>query len=173
MTTTDYLLNGLFVFSVLRQVRERRLDLQSILLPLGIVAFVAHSYIHTVPSAGNDLVLVGLLASVGITLGVLSGLTTRVRVGDDGAARTRVGWIAGSLLIGGMLARMVFVLAAEHGAGGAISSFSATNHLTAAAWTVALVAMALCEIIARMVTVQVRAYRMTGTVAGLPIPAAA
>ena len=59
---------------------------------------------------------------------------------------SRIGPLAGSLLIGGFLARMAFVLAAENGAGSAIRSFSITNHISAAAWPVALVAMALLQI---------------------------
>ena len=38
-------------------------------LPLVLVAFVAHTYIHPIPTAGNDLVPIGLLASIGLTLG--------------------------------------------------------------------------------------------------------
>jgi hypothetical protein len=162
MTTSDYILNALFVFLVVRQAYERRLDARSALLPLVIVFVVAREYVHAIPTAGNDLVLVGLLAAAGIGLGVLSGLATRVRRGDDGAAYARIGWVAGALLIGGFCARMVFVLAVHNGAEPAIRSFSIAHQIGAAAWPMALVSMALCEVSARVLVLQVRRHRLTG-----------
>jgi len=107
MTTTDYLINALFVLVVVRQARERELDLRSVVVPLVLLAFVAHSYVHSIPTAGNDLVLIGLLALVGLTLGVISGFATHVRRGTNGLAVARVGWLAGVLLVFGITARMV------------------------------------------------------------------
>ena len=161
MTTIDYLINLVFVFVVLRQVRERELDVRGLVAPLVLVFFVAQHYVRTIPTAGNDLVLVFLLASVGLTLGILRGLATRVRLGDGGVALARVGWLAGGLLIAGICARMVFVFAVDNGAEPAIRSFSVAHHLGAAAWPVALVAMALCEVTARLVTVALRGHRLT------------
>ena len=69
----------------------------------------------SIPTAGNDLVLVSVLASVGLALGITGGFATHVRLGDDGFALARVGWIAGALLIAGICARMVFVLAVSNG----------------------------------------------------------
>jgi hypothetical protein len=166
MTTTDYLINALFIFVVLRQARERRVDLRTFVAPMIVVAYVAHLYIHTIPTVGNDLVLVAALAGVGLALGVAGGFATHVRVGDDGFALARVGWTAAGLLIAGISSRLVFVWAVNHGARHAIVSFSAANHIGAAAWPVALVAMALIEVGARLVTVQLRARRMTA--GGLP-----
>jgi hypothetical protein len=161
MTTSDYLINALFVLVVLRQARERRLDLRSIVVPLAMVAFVARMYVHSLPTAGNDLVLVGTLVAVGLTLGILCGLATQVRAGDDGSALARVGWLAGGLLIAGIGARMVFAFALGHGAEPAVRSFSISHQIGAAAWPVALVAMALCEVTARIAIVQLRGRRVT------------
>ena len=77
MTFTDYLINGLFVLIVLRQARERELDRRSAVIPLAIVAYVAHLYVHSIPTAGNDLLLVAALGTVGLTLGLASGFATR------------------------------------------------------------------------------------------------
>jgi hypothetical protein len=163
MTTTDYLINAAFVLVVLRQARERQLDLRGLVVPLVVVFFVARLYVHSIPSAGNDLVLVGLLASAGLALGLLSGFATHVRVGGDGVAIARVGWLAGGLLIAGICARMVFVFALNHGAEPAIRAFSIAHQIGAAAWPLALVSMALCEVTARLMTVQLRGRRLTGT----------
>jgi len=168
MTTTDYLINALFVFVVLRQARERQLDVRSFVVPLVVVFYVAHLYVHSIPTAGNDLGLVALLTGVGLMLGVLGGFATHVRAGSDGVALARVGWLAGGLLIAGISARMVFVFAVHHGAEPAIRSFSIAHHIGAAAWPLALVSMALFEVAARLVTVQLRGRRLCdGPIAGL------
>jgi len=163
MTTSDYLINAVFVLVVLRQARERQLDVRSALIPLVVVLFVAQRYVHSIPTSGGDLVLVGMLACVGLMLGVLSGCATHVRVGADGMALARVGWLAACLLVAGICARMVFAFAMSHGAEPSIRSFSVANHIGPAAWPLALVAMALCEVTARVVTVQLRGRRATGT----------
>ena len=165
MTFTDYLINAVFVLVVLRQARERQVDLRSLVAPLVLVFFVAQRYVHSIPTAGNDLVLVGLLASIGLGLGLLSGFATRVRVDGSGVALARVGWTAGALLIAGICARMIFVFAVNNGAEPAIRSFSIAHHIGAAAWPTALVAMALCEVTARLITVQLRARHATGSAA--------
>ena len=58
MTTTEYLLNAAFVLFVLRQARERELDRRSVIVPLALMLFVGSQYLHTLPTAGNDLVLI-------------------------------------------------------------------------------------------------------------------
>lgn len=70
MTATEWITDIILILVVFRQLREGRLDLKSFLIPLGIVAFVAYMYLDTVPTGGNDLVLIGTLMSVGAALGV-------------------------------------------------------------------------------------------------------
>jgi len=175
MTTTDYLINAVFVFVVLRQARERVLDVRSLLVPLAVVAYVAHMYVHSIPTAGNDLLLVGALASVGLALGVAGGYATHVRVDRDHVGYARVGWIAGILLIAGLSARMIFVFAIHNGFEPAVRSFSIANDIGAAAWPLALVSMAIIEVTARILVVQLRARRMGASLAaaGAAVPAAA
>jgi hypothetical protein len=93
MTTSEYFLNAAFVLLVLRQARERELDRRSVIVPLVLMIFVGTQYLHTLPTAGNDLVLISGLASVGLLLGLLGGFATHLRAGD-GVALARVGWIA-------------------------------------------------------------------------------
>jgi hypothetical protein len=167
MTTTDYLINALFLLIVVRQARPRELDRRSVIIPLAIVAFVAHLYVHTIPTAGNDVLLIGALGCVGLALGVASAFATCVRPGANGRAVARVGWIAGTLLIAGIGSRMVFAFAVSHGARHALANFSYTHQIGAAAWPVALVLMALLEVSTRIVIVQLRgrrAMRATSTI---------
>ena len=159
MTTSEYLLNAAFVLLVLRQVRERELDRRSVIVPLVLMMFVGAQYLHTVPTAGNDLTLIVLLAAVGLTFGVVGGLATKVRA-EGGVALARVGWIAGGLLVLGIGSRMAFAFAVGHGFDPAVRSFSIAHQIGAAAWPVAFVLMALIEVGSRLAIVQIRGRRL-------------
>ena len=173
MTTIDYIINAAFVFIVLRQARERALDRRSVIIPLALVAYVGQLYIHTIPTAGNDLVLMGALGTLGLALGVAGGFATHVRAGEHGLAVARVGWIAGGLLIAGIGSRMVFAFAVSHGARHAVASFSVAHQIGAAAWPVALVLMALVEVTTRIAIVQLRGRQALLAAGPVAIPAAA
>jgi len=170
MRTTDYLINAVFVLIVFHQARERELDRRSVIVPLAIVAYVAHLYVRSIPTAGNDLVLIAALGSLGLALGIASGFATHVRLGENGLAVARVGWIAGALLVAGIGSRMVFAFALSHGARHSIASFSSAHQIGAAAWPVALVLMALLEVSVRIAIVQLRGRH---AISGAAIPAAA
>jgi hypothetical protein len=172
MTTTDYLINALFVLIVFRQARERKLDRRSLIIPLALVAAVAQMYVHSIPTAGNDLVLIGALATVGLACGVISAFATHVRADERGFAVARVGWLAGSLLVAGISSRMVFEFAVSNGGRHAVASFSIAHHISAAAWPVALVAMAVLEVAARVVIVHLRGREALRAIPNA-IPAAA
>jgi hypothetical protein len=160
MTTSEYLLNAAFVLLVLRQARERELDRRSVIVPLVLMFFVGVQYLHTLPTAGNDLVLIVLLAAVGLTFGVVGGFATHVRADGTGLARARVGWVAGGLLVLGIGARMAFAFAVGHGFEPTVRNFSITHQIGAAAWPVALVLMALLEVGTRIAIVQIRGLRL-------------
>jgi len=161
MTTTDYILNAAFVLLVLRQAWERELDRRSVIVPLVLMFFVGSQYLRSVPTAGNDLALIGTLAATGLALGVAGGLATQVRRGD-GVALARVGWIAGGLLVLGIGARMAFAFAVGHGLEATVRTFSIDHEIGAAAWPVALVVMALAEVAARLAIVQARGRLLVG-----------
>ncbi len=175
MTITDYLINAMFLLLVARQARERELDRRSVIVPLVILFFVAQMYLHSIPTAGNDLVLIGLLAAVGLTLGFASGFATHVRAGANGLAVARVGWLAAGLLVAGIGSRMVFAFALGHGLRPDIASFSIAHHISAAAWPTALVLMAICEVTTRIAIVQLRGRKATSDQAAFTatIPATA
>jgi hypothetical protein len=172
MSTTDYLINALFILIVLRQARERELDRRSAIIPLAIVVYVAHLYVRSIPTAGNDLVLIAALGSIGLGLGIASGFATHVRAGENGLALARVGAIACALLIAGIGSRLVFAFALSHGARDAIASFSYAHEISAGAWPVALVLMALLEVSTRILIVQLRGrHAMQAGTARIPAAA--
>ena len=73
--------------------------------------------------------------------------------------------------IAGVGARMVFYFAATHGAGPAIAAFSIAHHITGpAAWTAALVMMALADVLTRLAVVYLRGRRLIAM--GTPVIAA-
>jgi hypothetical protein len=160
MNFTDWLVNIALIAVVLRQVRWNRMDRRFVVLPLALVSVAVFSYLHTIPTAGNDLVLVAALASVGITFGGLSALATSIRTDGGQYALSRSRALAVALWIIGIGSRMAFVLYSEHGGESHITSFSAHHNITTGdAWTAALVLMALAEVVTRVGVLMFRAHR--------------
>ena len=159
MTLSDYLLDIALIAVVALQVRGRRLSVRSLLIPVGIVAWAAAHYLHGVPTSGNDLVLVGLAAGLGTTLGVLSGLATRVTVDAEGHPFAQAGLVAAVLWVVGVGTRFAFQLYASHGGGPAVERFSAAHGINSMeAWVAALILMAMGEALSRTAIVGLRAF---------------
>jgi hypothetical protein len=161
VSATDYIINAILVLLVLRQIRENRLDLVSLVLPVVLVGAAAAYYLHSVPVAGSDIALDLTLAAAGAILGVACALTTRMRRGADGVALARAGVAAAILWVVGIGSRMGFALYSSHGGSPAITRFSIAHDITSsAAWVAALVMMALAEVVARTLTLRLRALRL-------------
>ncbi|MEU8729841.1 hypothetical protein AB0C68_10780 [Streptomyces tendae] len=169
MTTTEWITDIALVLVVFRQLREDRLDRKTFLIPLGIVAFVAYSYLDSVPTGGNDLVLIGALTAVGAALGVAGGVYTRIRA-LGGQLMIKAGAVSAILWVLGMGARMGFQVWVEHGGGADdIARFSIAHHITGdQAWVTAFVLMAVTEVVTRVGTIYVRSRARAGAVAGAP-----
>ncbi|MEU6288709.1 hypothetical protein [Streptomyces sp. NPDC046988] len=165
MTTTEWITDIVLVLVVFRQLREGRLDRKTFLIPLGIVAFVAYSYLDSVPTAGNDLVLIVALTAVGAALGVAGGVYTRIRA-LDGHLMIKAGAVSAILWVLGMGARMGFQIWAEHGGGADdVARFSVAHHITSdQAWVTAFVMMAVTEVVTRVATIYLRSRARAGAV---------
>ncbi|WP_329123379.1 hypothetical protein [Streptomyces sp. NBC_01465] len=176
MTTTEWITDIALLLVVFRQLREGRLDLKTFLIPLGIVAFVAHTYLDSIPTAGNDLVLIGTLVGAGAVLGIAGGVYTRIRPAG-GHLLIKAGAVSAVLWVVGMGARMGFQLWVEHGGGADnVGRFSIAHHITSdQAWTAAFVLMALTEVVTRLATIYLRsrtvrpAPRAAGVAASSPV----
>ncbi len=157
MTTSDWIIDIALILIVLRQVREARIDRRFVLIPAGIVAWVAHSYLHDIPTTGNDVALIAVFVAVGLALGIAGGLTTRVRA-ENGVAYVKAGLVPAGLWVLSMSGRLAFILWITHSAGeAALARFSVAHQITGQnAWTVALVLMALGEVISRVGILLVR-----------------
>jgi hypothetical protein len=174
VNATGYIINAILVLLVVRQIRESRLDLISLVLPVVLVAGAAAYYLRTVPTSGNDITLDLTLAAAGAALGGLCALATRLRRGSDGIALARAGALAAVLWVVGVGARMGFAFSSDHGAGPAIARFSVAHQITGTdAWVAALVMMALAEVSARLVVLRLRARRLPAADAAMRAPARA
>lgn len=175
MTFTDYLLDLALIGMVLIQIRGRTLTVRNLLLPVGIVVYVADRYLRAVPTAGNDLILVAGCTAIGITLGALCGHFTTVTRGGDGRPFARAGAIAAALWVLGVGTRFAFQLYTSHGGAEAVGRFSVSHGIPlatiSAAWTAALILMALGEALSRTGVLALRAVRLGGLTAG-PVRAA-
>ncbi len=165
-----YLVNAFLVLLVVRQIREHRLDLAALAVPVLAVGAAAVLFLHSVPGRGNDIALELICASIGAVMGVLAGLATHLRRSGDGVPLGRAGWLAASLWVAGVGARMAFGFAASHGAGPAIGRFSAGQQITGSdAWVAALVMMALADVLARLAVVYLRGRRLAAGSAAQPV----
>jgi hypothetical protein len=174
MNANMYVINAILVLMVVRQIREHRLDLASLAIPVVAVGAAAAFFLHSVPGGGNDVALELLCLSAGAAMGAVGGLATRLRVGADGAPLGRAGALAASMWIGGVGARMAFAFAITHGAGPAIARFSIAHQITgSAAWVAALVMMALADVLTRLVVVYLRGRRLAAGPAATPAPISA
>lgn len=170
-TTSTYLINAILVLLVVRQIREHRLDLRSLAVPVLAVGAAALMFLHSVPDGGNDIVLELTCVSAGAIMGGLAGLTTHLRRDAGGQVMGRAGWLAAGLWITGVGARMAFVFAATHGAGPAIGRFSVMHQITGSqAWVAALVMMALADVLTRLAVLFLRGRRMAARTAPVPAP---
>jgi hypothetical protein len=157
MTITDWIIDIALVLIVFRQLREERLTARTILLPIALMSWAGFTYLHSIPTGGNDLVLIGLLTAVGVVFGILGGLLTRVRYGS-GNVYIKATVSAAALWVVSMGFRMGFAVWSSYGSGVShIASFSAAHDITSGqAWVTALILMAFGEVVVRLGTIIIR-----------------
>jgi len=173
-TTSAYIVNGILVLLVVRQIREHRMDLRGLAGPVLAVGAAAVFFLRSVPAGGNDVLLELACVAAGAVMGCLSGLFTHLRRDRDGLVLGHAGWVSASLWVTGVGARMAFVFAAYHGLGPAIGRFSVAHHITSKqAWAAALVMMALADVLTRLAVLFVRSRRLAATPAAVPATPAA
>ena len=145
MTFSDYLIDITLISIVLVQMRGRKLTAHSLLLPVGIVAYVAITYLKAIPTNGNNLLLIGACAAVGATLGGLAAASPRC-TSTATASRWPRRAFGRRPLDSGHRRRLAFQLYASHGGGTGDEDFSVAHSISAAtAWTAALILMAISE----------------------------
>jgi hypothetical protein len=163
MSTSTYIFDSALVLLVLWQIKERPMTARLLVRPLVILAAVVATYFQTIPTAGNDLLLIAAVGLIGATIGTASGFTAIMRRDESGEVRTRSGWWSGFFWVLGMGSRFAFAIWISHGGAASIASFSAHNSITGAgAWTDALLLMAVCEVVGRTLVQAARWRRLQG-----------
>jgi hypothetical protein len=158
---STYLISAVLILMVVRQIREHPLDLRSMAAPVIAVGIAAVLFLHSVPLGGNDIALEAACVLTGAAMGMVGGFATRLRLDADGQPLGRAGWLAASMWVGAVGARLAFAMAATYGAGPAIARFSVAHHITGStAWVAALVMMALADVLTRLVVIYLRGRRL-------------
>ena len=162
MTTTDWIIDITLVLIVFRQLREEAVSKFTFLVPVAIIGFAAKNYLHSIPTAGNDLALIALFTGVGVVFGLLGGLLTRVRA-RAGKVYIKATAGAAGLWVASMGFRLGFAVWSSHASGAAhLTSFSVAHHITTGqAWVTALILMAFGEVVVRLGTIGVRAWALS------------
>jgi hypothetical protein len=163
MTTSTYIIDSALVLLVLLQIRDRRLTRRLLVMPLVILGVAVSNYFHAIPTTGNDLLLIAAIGVIGAAIGIASGFSAIMRRREDGTVTTRAGWWSGFFWVLGMGSRFAFAIWIAHGGAASIASFSAQNSITSgAAWTDALLMMAVCEVVGRTLIQAARWRRLEG-----------
>lgn len=151
MSTFDYILGIGALVLILWNMRRHELTDRRLRRPVIIAVVVGISFLHAIPTAGADGVLVGFGALAGIACGTISALATRVeRDGTTGAVISAATPLAVAVTAGAFVSRMGFAVAATNGLGPAIGRFSHGIGVDSAqAWIAALVLMAVADLVVR------------------------
>jgi hypothetical protein len=160
MSTTEILIFvGLAALIIGTQVGRHTLTLRRMILPLVAVVVVGSQYLQSIPTAGNDLDFYLWCTAAGIAFGVLAAALMKVsRDRTSGQIVTEAGVGYASLWIAVFGGRLAFAYFATHGFGPTVGQFSIDHLITAAAWTPALVLMALAMVAVRVLVVAGRAF---------------
>ena len=157
MNFSDYILDSALVLIVLLQFKERAMTRRQLIRPIVILGIAVASYFHGIPTQGNDLSLILAFAVLGATIGILSGVTVLMRRADDGATMFRSGPGSAFFWVLGMGSRFAFIYWVTHEGAATIAHFSANHSITGSnTWTVALLAMAVCEVVSRTAVMALR-----------------
>jgi len=163
MTTFDYVISLAGLAFMLYVMREGELTDRRLRRSLIIAGVLAVNFLHGVPTAGADLVLVVLGVVGGVACAVVGALGTRLELRPDGRVVARAGAVAFVVTIVAFGGRMGFAFAATHGLGPAIGRFSASTGITSErAWVAALVLMMVTDIALRAVLLWVRREQLLG-----------
>jgi hypothetical protein len=175
MTTTQWILNLVLLAWVLsRNLGTRPVRRTTFVVPALLVALASAAYLRDVPTQGNDgrLELVG--AVVGVGLGVLSALLTRVGRAPDGRLVVTAGAAFAALWVAVIGGRVAFAEWATHDGARAVGEFSMRHAITGAgAWTAAFVLLALGMVAGRYATTGVALARRSRETAVLTTGGAA
>jgi len=131
--------------------------------PLIILGIAVANYLHGIPTQGNDLTLTAVFAVLGALIGIASGVSVIMHRHEDGTVTFRSGWASGFFWVLGMGSRFAFIYWITHSGASSIAHFSANHSITGSeAWTVALLGMAVFEVVSRTAVMFLRWKQLQG-----------
>jgi hypothetical protein len=159
MTLTEIaIFVGMAAAVILTQLGRRQVSVRRFLIPLAAVAFVGYSYLHTVPTVGGDLDFEILCTIAGAAFGILAASLVKVeRDGNTGKVIMEAGIAYASVWILVFGSRLAFAWLATNSLRHQVGQFAIQHAITSsAAWTAALVLMAVAMVLTRTVVVGAR-----------------
>lgn len=159
MNALDYILDAVLVATIFVQFRGRRLTPRNLALPVAIVVYFLFAYLKGVPTARNDLYLIGGGVLLGLVFGVGAGAFTRVYY-DEKGIYAKAGLLAATFWATGVVLRTAFSLYATDGGASADRAIGRLMHawdITSSNAIVAcLLLMVLVEVGSRQLIVAAR-----------------
>jgi hypothetical protein len=172
MNALDYILDAVLVATIFLQFRGRRLNVRNLGLPIAIVVYFLLAYLKGVPTAGNDLYLIGGGVALGLIFGVGAGAFTRVYPGEKGIY-AKAGLLAAAFWATGVVLRTAFSLYASDGGASADRTIGRVMHswdITSSNAIVAcLLLMVLVEVGSRQLIVGARYFSLRKRTATSPL----
>jgi hypothetical protein len=159
MSTTEILtFVGIAALIIGTSMGRHTLTARRMILPLLVAAVVGKMYITSIPTAGNDVDFYLWCVAAGIAFGVLAAALMKVsRDATSGQIFTEAGVAYATIWVAIFGGRLAFAYFATHSFGPTVAQFSIDHLITAAAWTPALVLMALVMVATRVLVVGGRA----------------
>jgi hypothetical protein len=171
MNVLDYILDAVLVATIFLQFRGRRLTIRNLGLPIAIVVYFLFAYLKGVPTAGNDLYLIGGGGALGLIFGVGAGAFTRVYPGEKGIY-AKAGLLAAAFWTVGVVLRTAFSLYASDGGASADRTIGRVMHswdITSSSAIVAcLLLMVLVEVGSRQFIVGAQYFSLRKRAATSP-----
>ncbi len=159
MNALDYILDAVLVATIFLQFRGRRLTPRNLVLPVAIVLYFLFAYLKGVPTAGNDVYLIGGGITLGLVFGLGAGFFTQVYEGNKGIY-AKAGIVAAVFWTVGVALRTAFSLYASDGGASADHHIAQVMHswdITSSNAIVAcLLLMVLVEVGSRQLIVGAR-----------------
>jgi hypothetical protein len=143
---------------LISQFGRRRFGVHSVVLPLGIIAFVCFQYLHGIPTNAASLAFVAAGALIGIGIGFALLATIRVERDGSGKGYTRAGLGYLAIWVALLAARLGFVYEIRHSRSFAhgVGTFSMNLHVAPSAWVPFFILMAIAPVLVRSIGVAVR-----------------
>lgn len=136
------------------------------------VVVVAAIFVHSFPTAGNDVSLQLAGIGAGVICGLAAAMLLPVYRGPSGEIYTRAGIAYAALWVVLSAARVVFAYGSEHWFPAGIVKFSIDYRLTGEdVYANAFVFMALAMVLTRSAVLLTRRYRLRARDAGAELPA--